>query len=409
MVLVSKQKAATAAGLDHDEQAIRLEACESIAKFLNSAAEHAPALKRCLRSPSQKVRDAAMYSLRKLRREGVIVDSPVALQCFVREENGSATLRLSSISGETLDEVTCEPGIDPFGDWIWDHLQKKLGPSIYRIVPLNAQNSVRMLPIDEPIDEVHGTAIDLFHQLGGPMRMKDTESTKVDVLIKLGRLWHHGSRIKMENTLEHGVAFVGHPCEQRESQSSEGALPQWKAVQRGNDQFLRDVFSIGDMHLCTSSDFLHAVCEGNEAALRCLQAIGCIDVKDKWGRTPLIMAAHKGDSGASQSLLGAKANIWIQGPAGNTALMEAVVEGHTFVVHLLLCALANAEASGECGETALTLAAASGCEAIVRKLLAHRGKISGAAAPGRCKRWYRPGRARLSRTSPPPHSCGRGR
>jgi ankyrin repeat protein len=107
------------------------------------------------------------------------------------------------------------------------------------------------------------------------------------------------------------------------------------------------------------------------AAKRALQTPGAANLKNRYGLTPLVVAAETGNVELVRMLLraGADANLAVAG--GETPLMTAARTGRREVVRELLAAGANPNAKEESkGQTALVWAAAAGHAGVVEELIA---------------------------------------
>lgn len=96
------------------------------------------------------------------------------------------------------------------------------------------------------------------------------------------------------------------------------------------------------------------------------------------GRTPLMLAAFRGDAAAVRALLERGADVNARDKDGDTALMFAAYKGHTEIVSLLLERGANVYARARNGWTAKR-AAQSGLHTEVVILL-RRAELAGGAA-----------------------------
>jgi ankyrin repeat protein len=91
--------------------------------------------------------------------------------------------------------------------------------------------------------------------------------------------------------------------------------------------------------------------------------------EDKDDRTPLLMAAAKGDIESVKLLLEYKALVDVQQLDGDTPLICAASEGYPSIVKLLLLSGADAHIKDNLGWTALIWAATNGNEAVVELLI----------------------------------------
>ena len=94
-----------------------------------------------------------------------------------------------------------------------------------------------------------------------------------------------------------------------------------------------------------------------------------IEVKDKDGNTPLIVAIANDNYGIAHLLIENGANIENPDMRGNTPLMVASAAGHVKMVKLLVSKGANVNASSDSGNTALQYASVMNETAIVKFLL----------------------------------------
>lgn len=90
---------------------------------------------------------------------------------------------------------------------------------------------------------------------------------------------------------------------------------------------------------------------------------------DRYGQTPLLLAAMFNQPTALRELLGADAAVGAAGYDGRTALHWAALNGSTRMLEALLAAGAEVRRTGRDGKDPLMLAAAAGSAAVVDQLL----------------------------------------
>ena len=114
-----------------------------------------------------------------------------------------------------------------------------------------------------------------------------------------------------------------------------------------------------------------AAAQGSEEALDLLLQHPSIalDIPDKSGQTPLLLAADAGHTKSVRMLLDKGASLKHADNEGRTALSLAAAKGHKVVVKLLLKNGAAINAQDKKGNTALAVAAEKGHDAVVRFLL----------------------------------------
>ena len=96
------------------------------------------------------------------------------------------------------------------------------------------------------------------------------------------------------------------------------------------------------------------------------------------GTTPLIWAAHNGDSEIGRLLISAGANVKATNRYGVNALVEAATIGDVAMMEALLKAGADANATYGAGETPLMLAARTGNVNAVKLLIDRGANVNGA-------------------------------
>jgi ankyrin repeat protein len=109
-----------------------------------------------------------------------------------------------------------------------------------------------------------------------------------------------------------------------------------------------------------------------------------VDMRNKYGATPLFMASQNGHTEIVRLLLAANANV--DAPCtsdGATPLLMASYRGHTEIVKLLLAADPNVNAANDNGFTPLWMASQEGHTEIVRLLLAANAGVDIADTDGR--------------------------
>ena len=122
-----------------------------------------------------------------------------------------------------------------------------------------------------------------------------------------------------------------------------------------------------------NADLRNAAKEGNTEEVELLLDRGAnIEAKNRWGQTPLLIAADWGKTETVERLLNRGANIEAQDNDGWTPLMYAARSGNTETVALLIERGANIEAQDNDGWTPLMYAARSGNTETVA-LLIERG------------------------------------
>jgi ankyrin repeat protein len=108
--------------------------------------------------------------------------------------------------------------------------------------------------------------------------------------------------------------------------------------------------------------WLNAVKRGDiDAVLALLESGANVDVRDRYGQTALMLAAHGGHSGIVETLIAYRADMNITAKFGLSALMLAIVAGHTDIACLLAKSgadllLRGSGAPGFAGKTAYDLA-----------------------------------------------------
>ena len=121
-----------------------------------------------------------------------------------------------------------------------------------------------------------------------------------------------------------------------------------------------------------------------------LEAGSDVDVRNKYGVTPLWIASQKGHTGIVKLLLEAKADVnAARKTNGVTPLFMASQNGHTEVVKLLLAAKADVNAADQGGVTPLWIAVKKGRTEIVRLLLDAKAEVNAAEAKGLTAAEYR--------------------
>ena len=109
-----------------------------------------------------------------------------------------------------------------------------------------------------------------------------------------------------------------------------------------------------------------AIERGDAAAVRDLLDRGAdVDLRDRYGQTGLMLAAHAGQQDLVATLIEHRANLNVTAKFGLSALMLAIVAGHEEIARLLVRAgadfsLRGTGALGFAGKTARDLAVARG-------------------------------------------------
>jgi uncharacterized protein len=118
-------------------------------------------------------------------------------------------------------------------------------------------------------------------------------------------------------------------------------------------------------------DWEAAVRRGDGQEIRRRLAAGAdANLRDRYGQTGLMLAAHAGHADVVETLAAAGADLNITAKYGLTALMLAIVAGHADIARLLVAAGADVDvrgsgAPGFAGKSAYDLARARGLEDLV--------------------------------------------
>ncbi len=105
-----------------------------------------------------------------------------------------------------------------------------------------------------------------------------------------------------------------------------------------------------------------------------IEAGADVNVINKYGKTPLLMASRNGHTEVVKLLLQAKADVNAKDRIGSTALRNASNSGHLDIVQVLLEKGADVNAKDKKGSTALIDASNQGHNDIVEALLAKGAK-----------------------------------
>jgi len=149
-------------------------------------------------------------------------------------------------------------------------------------------------------------------------------------------------------------------------------------IRKGEKEMKKNIALISILFIlfiCSSVSFgeesLHqVVIQGNEMSAKTLLTAGAeVDTRDEIGKTPLIIAAEKGNLPIVQLLIQYGADVNAQNNLQWTALMFASGFGHTAIVKLLVENKADLNAVSQADYTALILASVGGYTEIVDLLL----------------------------------------
>ncbi len=119
-----------------------------------------------------------------------------------------------------------------------------------------------------------------------------------------------------------------------------------------------------------------------EAAGKLVRAGARVDVENRYGQRPLLLACGNGNGAMVRLLLEAGAEVHGPGKGGETPLMLASRAGSVEAVKALLARGAKVEARERAGQTALMWAAAEGHTEVVRVLLGAGASLSGTVDSG---------------------------
>jgi len=122
---------------------------------------------------------------------------------------------------------------------------------------------------------------------------------------------------------------------------------------------------------------------GNIGTMKTLIAARAnVNAADRSGNTPLLEAAHTGQTEAVKVLLAAGADVNLKNHAGLTPLMDAARRGYSEISELLLMKGADVNATTTYGLTALMLTAWNGHYDMVQLLLAVGADVHAKAKDG---------------------------
>lgn len=142
---------------------------------------------------------------------------------------------------------------------------------------------------------------------------------------------------------------------------------------------------LGSLDLLGNAVLRSAIEHGQEVMVELLLAINSVelDLKDRYGRTPLSWAALSGHKVIVQLLLEKGAKLESEDENGKTPLLWAVSNKRKVIVQLLLEKGARLDSEDKNGRTPLSWAASSGHKAIVQLLLEKRARLESEDAYGR--------------------------
>jgi len=101
-----------------------------------------------------------------------------------------------------------------------------------------------------------------------------------------------------------------------------------------------------------------------------------VNIKDKWGSTPLHTAANKGHMEIAKFLIAKGADVNIKDKWGWTPLHRAAMKGHSEIAKVLISKGANVNTKNTAGWTALHLAASGGHKDMVELLIDSGANLS---------------------------------
>lgn len=167
--------------------------------------------------------------------------------------------------------------------------------------------------------------------------------------------------------------------DRRDQQTNTTPL-QWSAINGQNsaaDELLRRGADINNKDKFGRTALHYAAFYGSaETAATLLRIPLCnVDMRDKHGSTPLILAAEGGHVDAIQSLLGCGAGINLTNKLGASALHEAAYNGHADAIGTLINSGSNLVIRDHDGNTAMHYAAEQGHSDCVNALLIGKADI----------------------------------
>ena len=157
---------------------------------------------------------------------------------------------------------------------------------------------------------------------------------------------------------------------------------------RKNFHLLEDLAKMFDTSIADEL-FLAATCEetadtrfGLKAKAMLLKSpqlvalLSDVNMKDQYGKTPLIWAALEGHAEIAKELIGANADVNMKDQYGETPLMWAAENGHAEIAKELIGANADVNVTSNGGNTALIWAAKKGHVEIAKDLIGAKADVN---------------------------------
>ncbi|MFZ5628043.1 MAG: ankyrin repeat domain-containing protein [Spirochaetota bacterium] len=164
---------------------------------------------------------------------------------------------------------------------------------------------------------------------------------------------------------------------------AEGKSPLSYAVELEDAQMAQYLREHGGLDSIAGRRMLRAIAANNVTEfVRAMDDSADPNYTDKFGNTPLLVAAAYGNAEILQTLMDLKANVHAADADGYTALFYAAQENHVRIIDLLLAAGAEVNAQSRFGFSPLHIAAARGQRQAVQRLLQAGADINAVAKQG---------------------------
>ncbi|XP_071111901.1 serine/threonine-protein phosphatase 6 regulatory ankyrin repeat subunit B-like [Haliotis cracherodii] len=242
---------------------------------------------------------------------------------------------------------------------------------LQKVADINSRGRYGWTPLMVAAQKGHRQVFDLLVTQGADVSLVDDDGNNV---LHVACLEGHVDIVKY--VLSQKVADIN-------SRGRYGSTPLMVAAQKGH----RQVFDLlvgeeADVSLVNDNrnDILHVACLGGHVDIVknvLSQKVADINIRGRYGKTPLMVAAQKGHRQVFDLLVTQGADVSLVDDDGNNVLHVACLEGHVDIVKYVLSQkVADINSRGQYGSTPLMMAAEKGLRQVFDLLVTQGADVS---------------------------------